>query len=298
MGRTTALLIVCLAVAATGLQAGLDRVGRPGLPDGVTGNILYLRSPGVATRAALSYRSLAADVYWIRTLQHYGRTKLSDEARKPYDLLQPLLDLTTSLDPRFNVAYRFGAIFLAEDPPAGAGRPDQAIALLEKGLVAQPGKWEFAQDIGFVHYWWRHDFDSAARWFQRAADMPDAPNWLAPLAAVTLAQGGSRESARLLWQQVVAEADADWLVSQGEFRLRQLDALDQIAALETLTREYEARRGDPPASWEALVQSGALRGMPLDPDGFPYRLNPYWGTVSLDERSTLNPLPTDAGTRP
>ena len=52
-----------------------------------------------------------------------------------YDLLYPLLDLTTTLDPLFNIAYRFGAIFLAEAYPAGAGRPDLAVALLEKGIA-------------------------------------------------------------------------------------------------------------------------------------------------------------------
>ena len=36
-----------------------------------------------------------------------------------YALLYPLLDITTTLDPRFNIAYRFGAIFLAEPYPGG-----------------------------------------------------------------------------------------------------------------------------------------------------------------------------------
>ena len=103
-------------------------------------------------RAALSYRSLLADVYWIRSLQHYGRTKMAESGETKYDLLYPLLDLTTSLDPRFNIAYRFGSIFLTENPPGGPGRPDLAIALLEKGLAAQPLRWEYAEDIGFVYY--------------------------------------------------------------------------------------------------------------------------------------------------
>ena len=34
------------------------------------------------------------------------------------------------------MAYQFGALFLAEQPPGGPGRPDLAIALLEKGLRA------------------------------------------------------------------------------------------------------------------------------------------------------------------
>ena len=74
-----------------------------------------------------------------------------------YELLQPLLDLTTTLDPFFTVAYRFGAIFLSEVPPGGPGRPDQAIALLEKGIAAQPGKWQYFHDIAFVHYWQLRD---------------------------------------------------------------------------------------------------------------------------------------------
>ena len=96
-------------------------------------------------RLTRGYNALAADLYWIRAIQYYGGAKrrlrtlqaagAADASRAPdYQLLYPLLDLTTTLDPRFNIAYRFGAIFLAEPYPGGAGRPDLAIALLEKGL--------------------------------------------------------------------------------------------------------------------------------------------------------------------
>src|SRR5439155_7737384 len=71
-----------------------------------------------------------------------------------YSLLYPVLDITTSLDPRFTIAYRFGAVFLAEAYPRGPGRPDLAVALLEKGIREQPDKWEYMEDIGFVHYWY------------------------------------------------------------------------------------------------------------------------------------------------
>ena len=117
-------------------------------------------------------------MYWIRAIQYYGGTKrrLQAQARVPepppmlaaptsddYSLLYPLLDITTTLDPRFTIAYRFGAVFLAEAYPRGPGRPDLAIALLEKGLRAQPDKWEYMQDIGFVHYWYVHDYQRRRR---------------------------------------------------------------------------------------------------------------------------------------
>jgi hypothetical protein len=189
--------------------------------------MLYVRSPEAARRLALSYDALVADVYWIRAVQHYGSTRLSSDPNKQYDLLYLLLDLTTSLDPRFSVAYTFGAIFLAEPPPRGPGRPDLAVALLEKGLRAQPRNWELAQSIGFVHYWWRQDYVQAAVWFARAAEFPNAPDWMEPLAARTLAQGGRRESARVLWQHIARESDSQWFRDEAVRQLRLLDATDE-----------------------------------------------------------------------
>jgi tetratricopeptide (TPR) repeat protein len=285
-------VVIVLLSAVVGLQALREGQQPLARPPGVSGNILYLQSAEVVRRAVLSYDSLAADLYWIRAVQHYGSTKLSSDVNKQYDLLFPLLDLTTSLDPYFNIAYQFGAVFLAEMYPAGAGRPDLAIALLEKGLKSQPARWQFAQDVGFVHYWWRQDYPRAAEWFRRASEMPGAPNWLAAMAAVTLAQGGNRESSRRLWQEVVNNSEeAEWLRTQGEFRLRQLDAMDQIAVLERVIALYRERTRTLPRAWIDLVRAGYLRGIPVDPARVPYVLDPSTGRVGLAPTSTLNPLP-------
>jgi len=290
--RRLGVAVVALFASAVGLQAALLRQPQPGLPEGETGDLLYVRSPAFAKRAALEFDRLGGDLYWIRVLQHYGGERLQDPSERNYDLLWPLLDLTTTLDPDFDIAYRYGAIFLAEEFPSGPGRPDQAIALLEKGLRQQPGEWRFRLDIGFVYYWWLQDYARAADNFEQAAAMPDAPNWMEPLAAVTLAQGGSVESSRRLWQELLESADVDWLRAQAVQRLRQLDAMDQMAAIEQVSLAYERRFGVLPQTWDDLIRAGMLRGVPVDPDGYPYVLNPWWGTAALAPESTLNPLPT------
>jgi hypothetical protein len=287
----TAALIVTLTTGVVLLQ--IDRERRFRAADRVE-EILYVSSPAAIGRMALSYDAMVADLYWIRAVQHYGRTKLANDPRRRYELLYPMLDLTTSLDPYFSKAYRFGAIFLAEKPPAGPGRSDLSIALLQKGLRAQPNRWEFAYDLGFVHYWHLQDYSRAAEWFQRAADIEGAPIWLEPMAAVTLAKGGDRATSRRIWSEVARSAPeaSSWVREQAQFRLVQLDAMDQIDLLENVVKEYERRTGSLPSTWDEMVRTGFLRGVPVDPHGFPYELNPYWGLVTLSEKSTLNPLPT------
>jgi hypothetical protein len=97
---------------------------------------------------------------------------------------------------------------------------------------------------------------------------------------------------------VLDGTDADWLREQARLRLTQLDALDQMAELERVTKAFEQRAGRPPRSWEELVAAGWLRAVPVDPHGFPYQLNQYWGLVTLSPASTLGPLPTSEGRRP
>ena len=254
-------------------------------------SLLYVRSPEAMKRLALSYDSLLADLYWIRTVQHYGSTRLSTDPNKRYELLYPLLDLTTSLDPRFNIAYYYGSTFLAETPPGGPGRPDLAIALLERGLQVQPDKWEFAQWIGFVHYWWRQDYDEAAAWFARAAKFPNAPIWMPSLAASTLAEGGSRQASRLLWAEIARAAEDEWFRNDARRQLQRLDAMDQLDQLNAVVKLFQERQGSTPADWSALRAAGYLKGMPVDPVGTPYRLE--GGSVTLDRSSRLWPLPTE-----
>src|SRR5690606_17346448 len=130
-------------------------------------------------------------------------------------------DLTTTLDPHFSIAYRFGAIFLSMEPPDGPGRPDQGIALLEKGLSHSPDRWQYAHDIGFVHYWHTGNFALAAEWFQRASVMPGAPEWIRQVAAVTLVEGGDRSGARQILQGLLSTSEEAYVRSAAERSLQQ-----------------------------------------------------------------------------
>ena len=115
------------------------------------------------------------------------------------------------------------------------------------------------QDIGFVHYWWRHDYKAAAAWFERGGNVPGAPWWLRSLAATTLAEGGDRGSSRLMWKPIRETADNDWLQHDAERHLLQLRALDDIDALAGQRSTRSRRQSGPsPTSWLALVRARVI----------------------------------------
>jgi tetratricopeptide (TPR) repeat protein len=270
---------------------------------------VYITSGNAVRRLSGAYNALAADVYWIRAIQYYGTTKrrLASQAAgsEPppllaaadaggYDQLYTLLDITTTLDPRFDIAYRFGAVFLAETYPSGAGRPDLAVKLLEKGIAARPDKWEYMQDTGFVYYWYANDYRKAAEWFQRASDVPGAPVWLKGLAATTVAKGGDRQSSRQMWQAILETSDVEWLRNSAQKVLLQLQALDQIDAIQLKLDALAKLRGAPAADWATVVRARVFPGVPVDPAGRAYELT-TGGAVQLSSSSPLFPLPVEAG---
>lgn len=281
-------LVGLLAAASVFVQMTRDRWYHTDKP---AEQILYVRSTDTMRRMVLSYDALASDVYWIRALQHFGGQRFSTGR---YELLYPLLDLATSLDPHFNIAYRFGSLFLAEMPPGGPGRPDLAVALLKKGIKENPRRWQYYQDAGFVYYFGYKDYEKAADWFKRGSEIDGAPWFLKSLAANTLAKGQNRQASRMLYEAIALTADQEFMKEDAIRRLRQLDTMDDMDVLREIVRRYRERApGAQSLTWQRLVAARVLRGVPEDRAGFEFTLDPVTGDVGLDASSSLVPLPTE-----
>ena len=278
-------VLAALIVSSARVRDGVHAATRSEVP------VRYGPSGAVLERLALSFDALIADVYWIRVLQHYGGARRAPGPERDYGRLAPLLDITTTLDPRFAAAYRLGAAFLSEAAPNGPGRPDLGIALLEKGIEAMPDRWQYYLDIGFIHYWWQEDHETAAAWFGRAAEVSGAPWWLRSLEANTLAAGGSRDASRTLWRQMYDSAGAGWIRDEAARRMAQLDAMNDIERLHSAARRFARQTGGPPRSWQALIDAGFIPGIPVDPTGRPYVIDVATGTIGVAADSALFPLP-------
>ena len=266
---TSSILLVFLLLASTLTLRRLDRL-RTG---STLQEVLYLPSPKIVKSLSLGYDGLVADIYWTRAVQYFGGHHAA--GNEHYRLLAPLLEITTYLDPHLLPPYEFGANFLAPPPPNGAGDPARAVALVERGIQANPDQWKLYYNLGFIYYLEMHDYARAARAFERGSQAPGAHPFVRILAAKMAQHAGDIETARLLWITTYESAHDKQIKANAVAHLRALQADAEVIALEKMVDEYRARMGHWPTNLAQLVSTGMLNGIPLDPTGRPYKLMPY-----------------------
>lgn len=261
-----ALLFFMIAAGLLGLyrvQKSIDRRLGPGHDR--REELIFLPTESRVSRLAGGYSGLLAAIYWTRAVQYYGRHRLVHAT--DFALLGTLLDTATTLDPHLLVAYRFGSLFLAGKPPEGAGDPQRAIYLLQRGIVANPEYWRLWEDLGFIYYWDMKDYAHAARAFQAGADQPGALPWMRVMAATVASQGGEAQTSRILWSELARSAGNEQIRHSAELHLAALDAEEALRKLDDLIALYRQKAGRAPRSFQDLVAASYLRGVPLDSTG-------------------------------
>ena len=245
---------------------------------------LTLRSPGVMKKLSLEYAPLMGAIYWTRAVQYYGQKHhLGDQN---LELLWPLLDISSTLDPNLIVAYRFGATFLSDAPPRGAGEPEKAVELLERGIKANPEYWRFYQDLGDVYYFDEKNYLKASQAFEEGSRNPAARPWMKTMAAKIAAEGGSLETSYALWLDVYQTSTNKDMRKNAEDHLRLVQAEMDIREINKTADAYEKGTKHRATRISELVQAGLLPGQPRDPDGFAYVLNDH-GAAELNPKSPL-----------
>jgi hypothetical protein len=198
-GREWVSLISVFALAAL-LLAGagfVDAVAKRARPSERVDELLYYPSGRMVREASLGYETAAADVAWLRSIQYYGEHRMTDNR---FDRIQHVMEIVAALDPAFLQPYVFGGFVLAQemhDPEAG-------LALLMRGLYANPESWDLAFEIGFLHYVCRHDYAAASTYFTMASRMPGHPEYVERFAAFATQRAGNDALAILLWKRVLA----------------------------------------------------------------------------------------------
>jgi hypothetical protein len=245
---------------------------------------VLVRSPKLMKVVTLEYGTFVADLYWTRAVQYYGGKRLGEDTN--LESLWPLLDVATTLDPNLLPAYRFGATFLSQPEPRGAGRPDLAVQLLERGLRANPDYWRLNQDLGNVYYFEQKDYAKAGQAYLDGSRKPGAAPWMKVMAARFMEKGESRETAAMLWGELLESSTDEAIKENARVNLQLLRADDDIGHLNEIAKQYAARAGRAPRSVREMIQSGLIGGEPVDPLGHSYVIGPD-GKARISEKSPL-----------
>ncbi len=281
--RITRRELALLVVIALGLclSAALSRwLQRRHLPVNAQQTEQLYVTPAAARRMSLGFNGLVADWYWLRSLQYVGRKvhdyqgdiQLDNLSPVGLHMLAPLLDSATTLDPQFLPAYEYGAVVLP------ALDVEAAIKLVRKGISANPQAWRLYQHLGYI-YWQRGRFPEAAAAYRQGAQIEGAPLWMEAMAAQMSSQGGSRATAREIYQRMYEQADDEKMRDLAAKRLLQLQSWDERDVLRRVLAVFHERAGRCPATWRevAPVLHAArfqldVSGAPLDPSGVAYVL--------------------------
>jgi tetratricopeptide (TPR) repeat protein len=255
---------------------------------------LYV-TPATARRMSLGFNGLVADWYWLRSLQYVGRKvhdyqgdiQLDNLSPVGLNLLAPLLDSATTLDPQFLAVYEYGAVVL---PSLDV---ESAVKLVRKGIAANPRAWRLYHHLGYI-YWQQARFPEAAEAYRQGAQVAGAPAWMGAMAAQMASQGGSRATAREIYRRMYEQSADEQMRALAGRRLLQLQSWDERDALRSLLTAYRTRTGRCPAAWREVVP--VLRaarvqidagGAPLDPSGAAYVLAGDGCDVELGEKSEI-----------
>lgn len=209
------LVLVALAMISGGICVKRKMIGVMAAQPGE--ELMYFPSGAFVRQTALGQESTLADLAWLRAIQYYGHHRLTD---RKYDMIGHVFDIITTLDPQFVQAYVFGAVVLSQD----AGKPDEALALLRKGMRNNPEDWFLAFETGFVYYIVLHDYASAGRYFSLSARLPDAPVFTSRFAAFVEERAGRTETALELWKQVADASENKYIKEIAEEKVKKLKA--------------------------------------------------------------------------
>jgi hypothetical protein len=302
--RTVALaLIVALGFGASVAMARVLDAGRPALQASLADEAPYL-SPETARRLALGFGGLAADWYWLNALQYVGR-KLQEQAQRvglrpeqsveldriqvlDSQVLVRLFEMITTLDPRFVAVYEFAAVVLPTVDAAAA------VALLEKGIQANPDQWYLHQQLAYI-FWERGDYLAAADAFRRGARMTTA-KWMDHMADRMESRGDDPHVARAMYTRMYEQAQDEQVKQWALNRLMELRSLQEREAIRGVLSAFVASNAQCPQAWTdvaAELQAAGLKvhvqGPPLDPSGTPYVLvlSPLGCDVTLHASSRV-----------
>ncbi len=268
-GWLVVLLVVALGLSADGVLMALERNRSAAVR---AEELAYLPKGEYLKIAVLGYDQFAADLIWLKAVQHLGAAR---QSKGGYAWAYHVVNVVTDLDPKFLPAYLASGAILG----VWAGLHYESIEILRKGMRENPDVWQLPFYIGYDYFYELCDPAKAAPYFQAAARLPGAPSYLPSLAARMTVAGGD-PSAALEFLQRLHERTGDPRLREAlENKIKEVIVELDIRALQDGVQQHRVRYGKLPRTLRELVARGIVPRLPAEPFGGRYELDPSSGRV-------------------
>ena len=220
---------------------------------------------------AFGMEGLVSDWYYIRSLQYIGDKVINSKSDfiniedlrdlNP-KLLYPLLTNSVNLDPHFIAPYSYGALIMP------AIDPEKAIELATKGIENNPNEWRLHQYLGYI-YWRLKRYEKASEIYEKGSAIAGAPPFMKIMAASMKTAGGSRETSRAIYREMLANTEDEQVKITARRKLNELDSMDERDAMDKMLAELKDKNGRCAESLHEILPM--LSHVKL-PDGHDFRI--------------------------
>lgn len=207
-------------------------------------------------------KSIFADIFYIKGV--LAVTDRFDEPGQSTAWVQDNFGAAISLDPKFTEGYFFAGV-VAADNKEGVKK---GIEFLEKYRYLNPSDWRIPYWTGF-NYYQLEDYMTAAKLYQEASEMPDAPPFLKSNQAMFYYRADKADLG-VMYLEGLLNSVKD--IEQLEWIKTKLEWLKNIIFLKKKARDFEEIYGSAPDSLDDLVKNGLILEIPSDPFGKGF----YW----------------------
>lgn len=176
----------------------------------------YIAPPLILKNLSAGLNVQMSDSFWLRAVQDIDHCDqpLNAKECKGKSWLFNVIDLTTELDRKFMESYFFGALALTViiSDYEGASR------IFDKGVEEFPKNWNILYAAGYHALYEEKDKRKASKLYFAAAEN-GAPDWVHVLAGRLAVDGGEKEFAAQILEQMIKTSQDPKLIERLKTKL-------------------------------------------------------------------------------
>ena len=266
MKRVLLLLVFALLTVATSVPLTKIRDRKPA--EARLG--FFPPAPVIRALTADQYQ-LVSQVISLQCLFYFG-SMVDQPGQKPdWQRIYRALYTSTRLDPYNMDAYYFAQAVMTWEP----GLIPRVVELLEYGFAHRPWDWYLPFFLSFDYAFFLNDYQKAAEYLAKVAQLKPEIDWYVTLAARYLYEGGSTALALAYLKEMIPTARNEAIKRR---MMTRAEALEKILKIEQAIVAYRKRFQREPRGLKELVVAGLLEQIPVDP---------YGGSFYLDEQGKV-----------